>query len=552
MNTHKPSSTSKSTQRQNRKGKTLQNEQAHSCDHKNWSRRDFLTASGLFAAGASFMLGSSSLKAFAPNQMLKALGALESDKTLVIVRLKGGNDGLNTIIPRGNNFYYNIRPNIAIQENELTPLSDEYGINAAMNSLMSLWNDGNMAVLQSVGYPDQDFSHFRSSDIWASASDAEEYVTTGWIGRHLDQEYPAYSIAPPNAPAGLQIGVRTSSIFKGADTSMALAISNPTEFYRIAQTGQLYDTSLLPNNCYGQEATFMRDVANNSFRYSEAIKTAFDASTTDADYPQEGQLAEQMQIVARLIKGRLGTKVYLVDIGGFDTHAEQRVDDWHEYLLMDIADSVSAFIQDLKGETDAWENTLIMTISEFGRTFHENGSLGTDHGTAAPQFIFGANISGGLKGEHSRLDNIPEYGDMEYSTDFRAMYYSVLKDWFCMDSQVVDAIMGRNFPLIPDLLPHCDPPKGSNDTAVLFGHNPNPSKPQQRLIKYAILKKGFVRLQLLDLAGKPKATLINTTQAEGSYTFPFYPQEYHLKPGHYIYRLDTGGKTYSRRISLLF
>ncbi|MEZ4884782.1 MAG: DUF1501 domain-containing protein [Chitinophagales bacterium] len=549
MNTHKhPSSTSKSTQ--NRKGKTLQNEKAHNCDHKNWSRRDFLTTSGLFAAGASFMLCNSSLKAFAPNSMLKALGALESDRTLVIVRLKGGNDGLNTIIPRGNDFYYNIRPNIAVPENELTPLSDGYGINAAMNSLMPLWNDGNMAVLQSVGYPDQDYSHFRSSDIWASASDTEQYLTTGWIGRHLDQEYPAYSIAPPDAPAGLQIGVRTNFMFKGADTSMALAISNPTEFYRIAQTGQLYDTSLLPNNCYGKEATFMRSVANSSFRYSEAIKTAFDASTTEVDYPQEGQLGEQLQIVARLIKGRLGTKVYLVDIDGFDTHAEQR--GYHEYLMTDIADSVSAFIQDLKGETDAWENTLIMTISEFGRTVHENGSLGTDHGTSAPQFIFGANINGGIKGEHASLDNIPQYGDMQHTTDFRAMYYSVLKDWFCMESQLADAIMGRNFPIISDLLPNCEPAKGSNDTAVLFGHNPNPSKPQQRLIKYAILKRGFVRLQLLDLAGKPKATLVNTTQTEGSYTFPFYPQEFHLKPGQYIYRLDTGGKTYSRRISLLF
>lgn len=331
---------------------------------------------------------------------------------------------------------------------------------------------------------------------------------------------------------------------------MALAISNPTEFYRIAQTGQLYDTSLLPNNCYGKEATFMRSVANSSFRYSEAIKTAFDASTTEVDYPQEGQLGEQLQIVARLIKGRLGTKVYLVDIDGFDTHAEQR--GYHEYLMTDIADSVSAFIQDLKGETDAWENTLIMTISEFGRTVHENGSLGTDHGTSAPQFIFGANINGGIKGEHASLDNIPQYGDMQHTTDFRAMYYSVLKDWFCMESQLADAIMGRNFPIISDLLPNCEPAKGSNDTAVLFGHNPNPSKPQQRLIKYAILKRGFVRLQLLDLAGKPKATLVNTTQTEGSYTFPFYPQEFHLKPGQYIYRLDTGGKTYSRRISLLF
>ena len=181
---------SKSKAASNRKGKTLQNEKAHSGDHKKWSRRDFLTTSGLFAAGASFMLGNSSLKAFAPNNMLKALGALESDRTLVIVRLKGGNDGLNTIIPRGNSFYYNIRPTIAIQENELTPLSDEYGINSAMDSLMPLWNDGNMAVLQSVGYPNQDYSHFRSSDIWASASDTEDYVTTGWIGRHLDKEYP--------------------------------------------------------------------------------------------------------------------------------------------------------------------------------------------------------------------------------------------------------------------------------------------------------------------------------------------------------------------------
>ena len=234
--------------------------------------------------------------------------------------------------------------------------------------------------------------------------------------------------------------------------------------------------------------------------------------------------------------------------GGYDTHSDQA--EYHAYLMYELASSVKAFYDDLAsvGKT---ENVLLMTISEFGRRVEENGSYGTDHGVSAPMMLFGDEVIGGLKGEPANLEDLDEYGNMKFSTDFRSVYTSVLKDWFCIDLGLAQAVMGHPFEPVANLLPACEATKGSNNLAALLGHNPDPTHPQVVNIKYAISTRGIVRLQILNPAGQTKATLVNAVQEARSYTIPFDRVAYGLPAGNYIYRLETGGRSFSRKIRVV-
>lgn len=532
-------------------GSALEHGQLHEQQHKLWSRRSFLMASGLATAGLTFSIGSKPVTALANSPLMNALSNTETDRVLVIVRLAGGNDGLNTIIPLAEyGTYASYRPDIAIPETDVISLgAGEYGLAPTLASFEPLWLDGNMKIAQSVGYPNQSLSHFRSSDIWYSASDANVFDETGWIGRALEQEFPVYSEAPPSLPPAIQIGTSSSQVFRGSDTNMSLVINNPNEFYQIAQTGQLYDTQNLPDCHYGAELGFLREVANSSFRYSEAIKTAFDSSTNSVNYPNTN-LAEDLEIVARLIKGNLGTKVYMVTTGGYDTHANQ--ENRHPGLMTTFSEAVKAFYDDLAATSQS-SNVAIMSFSEFGRRALQNGSNGTDHGEGSPVFLIGDGIDGnGFFGEEPDLINLVGPGNIPTGLDFRRIYTTLLQDWLCMDPQVVDAVMGQEFDRIPGIVHACTPSIGSNNTAVLLGHQPNPDQAGATLLKYAILTGGVARMQIMNHAGQPLVTLFNAYHEAGSYKISFRPGDYGLPGGQYIYRLDTGGKMYSRQVTALF
>lgn len=523
-------------------------EKAHAKDHYSNSRRNFLFNSGILLAGSSMMLGSSKLQALASSPLLATIdGNSNNDRILVIINLNGGNDGLNTVVPRGNDTYYNLRPTLAVQEPDMWALSPEFGMPNYMSDWQSLWGDGKMAAIHSVAYPNQNYSHFRSTDIWLSGSDSLTELSTGWVGRYLDYEYPAFVETPANYPVGLQIGYSSSLLFAGAGTSMGLTINNPTEFYQIAQTGQLYSMENLPECTYGSELSFMRQTANNTVRYAETINQAYTSSEFYSNYPANNGLADQLSMVARLIKGGLKTKVFLVELGGFDTHDSQAA--YHPTLLNYLASAVKAFYDDLTQSGDIGR-VLTITTSEFGRTVGENGSYGTDHGQGAPLFVFGETISGGFKGTFGELSDIG-YEDQSFTTDFRSIYASILKDWFCIDQVIVNGILGANLPVVDDLLPVCTPDTGSNNTAVLLGHNPAPNNMSIVQIKYAVLQAGSVKIQIKNNAGQVKATLMNAQQVPGSYTIDFDRTQYGLTPGNYIYQIQTGGKNYNRRIKLM-
>ncbi len=534
--------------KQSRPGATLDNQAAHEKDHRLWSRRDFLSASGLVGAGG-LLLGKLPVRAFQPTPLMAALANGPNDRILVLIRLDGGNDGLNTIIERNNPFYYNIRPTIAIPENNLWAMSPEYGMPLSSNALQPMWEDGMMKVIFNVGYPEPNYSHFRSYDIVASASGSDEVVNSGWMGRFLDNEYAAFLDAPPTVPPALQIGVQSNLVFKADAANMALAVSSPEEFYQIAQTGLLYDTSSLGNSPRELELAYIRQTANAAFRYAQTIKLAYSKGKNQVDYPTDNYLAEQMAIVARLIKGNLGTRVFMVEIGGFDTHADQI--ERHPILLNRLATAVKAFYEDLAaGDDSLQDKVLSMTFSEFGRTIYENGSQGTDHGWGTPMMLFGGGIGNGFTGQYQDLSNPDPYEDPAFSVDFRDIYATILQDWMGNSPDLVNFVMGQQQTTLNGLVPAIAPVTGDNGKCALLGHNPHPSLPGVIEIKYAMMQNGPIRVQLLDQAGHVLRTLQNEYKNIGSYIFNFKPSDWYVAPGQYRYRLQAGGQVFQRDLKV--
>jgi len=531
---------------QERMGSKIDHGALHTREHQESSRRNFMKNSGLFAVG-SVMLGATGINILNPTaEMMSMLTSDCGDRILVLIRLDGGNDGLNTVVPITNDEYYNIRPNIAVTPANCWKLSNSFGMPKTMTDLESMWGDGKMKVVHNVGYPEQNYSHFRSSDIWASSSDSETVVNSGWIGRMIESNYEAFQNAPPTVPPALEIGVQTNLLFRGSQGAMALSVSNPTEFYQIASTGQLYNPTPADNSEHEKELSFMRTVANSAYRYSESIKEAYTTGRNKVQYPEDSYLAEQMSIIARLIKGKLGTKVYMVSIGGFDTHANQLND--HPRLVTQLSKCVKAFFEDIS-EAGLGPNVLAMTFSEFGRTIFENGSEGTDHGTAAPVLMFGEGLQGnGFVGTPPDLVNVDQYGDPLFNVDFRSVYATVLQDWLCVPSSTTEFVLGNAIQKKTGILPPSSPNTGLNGDDALLGHNPGINGGID--IKYSITAKGPTKILLMNQAGSLVRTFYDGFSESGSFIFNFNPGAYLIQPGNYVYQLQTGGRVYSRKIKI--
>ena len=520
---------------------------SHDQEHATWNRRSFIQALGLAGAG-SIMLGGTNVSATAPSPLSVALSQSENDNILVIIRLKGGNDGLNTIVPLYDyDTYANLRPTIRHQENELLSLSPDFAIPSYMNALESVWGEGNMKVIHGVGYPDQSLSHFRSSDIWAS-TDAVNDEQTGWWGRYFEDLYPDYLISPPEIPPAIQIGSIGNLIFEGTNSNYAFAVANPEQLANIAQTGGLHDVVNLPECVYGDKLLFLRAATNTTYTYAEVINDAYMASSNQATYLQD-DLSEQLAIIARMIKGGLGTKVYMVSLDGFDTHANQ-VDKQRE-LHENLASGIKNFYEDLA--TAGYDDKVLgMTISEFGRRPYENGSNGTDHGSASPTFLFGAGLNGsGFVGAHpdinaSAWDN---NNNLVPSTDFRDVYASVLTDWFCLDPSVVNTILLNDNYQTLNLGLNCQGltiPDFSNISH--FSHVAT-YRDNRTFIEINMQNTGHVELKLFNILGQEVATLGNEILHQGKHRIDVKARaNTRLGYGQYIYRINTQGQFYSRSI----
>lgn len=377
-------------------------------------RRDFLKTGSL--AAASIML---------PN-FLKALtlpDSLDKDnKVLVVLQLSGGNDGLNTIIPTRNDIYFKERQKISIK-NALN-LTDEVGINPALSYFKELYEGGEIAVLNNVGYPEPNKSHFRSMDIWQSASGSKEFLETGWVGRYLDEE--CHNCSHPTQ--ALEVDDMLSLAMKGKQKK-AFAFKDPQRLYETSKEN--YFKTLQANHHHGDETVeylyqTLGETINNASYIFEKSKT----KSTNQTYPKSA-LGKDFKTIASLIKSDINTKVYYLEIGSFDTHVNQN--QRQEKLFGDINEAVKSFVEDMK-TNGLFNDVLLMTFSEFGRRVSQNASNGTDHGTANQMFF----ISGGLR-QKGILNALPDLqnlndGDLIYTEDFRKVYATVLKNWLGADS----------------------------------------------------------------------------------------------------------------------
>lgn len=530
-------------------GSRLEDGKAHREAHTTWSRRDFITQMG-FAGGMAMLMGGMSLRTLGATPIAHALNAAESDRILVLIQLKGGNDGLNTIIPLYDYGYYATqRPTIRIPEAQITNLSAEHGIPNYMGDLLPLWQNGQMKVIHSVGYPDQNLSHFRSTDIWSSASDANTLETSGWLARWLDNEYPDFINQPPETPPALQIGGSANVLFNNGEINMSVTVANPEQLFEIAQTGQLYNPEDVPNNCYGTELQFMRTVANSTFRYAEAIKNAYDAGANDTEY-ENSPIERQLALVARLIKGNLGTCLYLVSIDGFDTHASQN--NTHPYLLSSIAKAVNSFYEDLS-QGNWSDKVLSMTFSEFGRRIEQNASLGTDHGSAAPLMMFGPGLNGsGFIGNAPNLQQPDAFGNLQFHTDFREIYATVLENWLCVDKPTVDGLMGRPFSRVDDLGLSCATTSRPKDHIPHLLHHALYDRGAGNItVQYELPRSTSVHISLLNMMGQEIKVLKNQREAQGKHQIHIPYRSMGLSAGTYVYRIETMGHSFSRMISVM-
>ncbi|ARA92180.1 hypothetical protein AWN76_002650 [Rhodothermaceae bacterium RA] len=528
-----------------RPGSCLEHGLAHAEDHRRWSRRSFLSCLGLAVAGSAFTLGRTPIRAFGQAPLLSALRALETERILVLVQLSGGNDGLNTVVPVEDDRYYNARPTLAIARNQTLSIAPELGLHPSLASLEGLYGDGRLAIVQNVGYPSPDLSHFRSTDVWMSARDAGESARTGWVGRYLDATVPDFADDPPPYPLAVQIG-GSSLLFQGPSAHMGMALASVELFERIAASGQLYDTQAVPATTYGTEMAFVRAVANESFQYAGAVQQASEQGVNTADYPGNNPLARDLSVIARLIKGNLGARVYHVSLNGFDTHANQAA--VHAALLNQLAEGIKAFHEDLGAD---WrDRVLVMTFSEFGRRPQQNGSFGTDHGTAAPLFLLG-DVVGGPHGPPPDLANLVD-GNLAHDVDFRAVYTTVLQDWFGVPADVVAAVLGPGYDVLPLIAeparPTANEPAPLPRAFSLLANYPNPFH-RTTTLSFTLGQAGPVRLRVFDVQGRLVRTLIDGSLPPGSHRVTFDADR--LPSGAYLYRLETPHGAASRTMTLV-
>ena len=383
-------------------------------------RRNFLRQSTL---ASSLFFVPNFVKAF--EQVAKAsLGY----KKLVIVQLSGGNDGLNTIVPFTNDIYYENRQGISIPKNDLIKVTDDLGFNKSLAPLKNLYDQGYLSIINNVGYPNPNRSHFRSTDIWQTASSANEYLDSGWLGRYIDR----YGKMPYS---GIEIDDSLSLIMKG-ETMNGIATKNPRILFNNTQTpyfkkvlSHQSDQHLSEHNLGYLYKTMIEAKSSAKYIY-ETSKTY----KSKQEYPNN-PFGKQLKTTAEFINSNIKSKVYYVSMGGFDTHANQV--DRQKRLLSTYSESMEVFVNELK-QNDTFKDTLILTFSEFGRRVQQNAAGGTDHGAANNVFIIGENLkSKGFYNELPNLANLDANGDIIHTVDFRSVYATILDKWLQVDDAVI-------------------------------------------------------------------------------------------------------------------
>lgn len=567
-------------------------------------RRNFLKSIPALAAGGSFTLNNLPVRAMAKESpFLRLAEQSDNDRVMVIIQLHGGNDGLNTLIPVENyDTYYSRRANIAIPAKnsirKYIPLdstlaaADQVGLHPDMIGAKDLYDKGRMAVVQGVSYPNNNGSHFRGRDIWFMGGGFDDYYSSGWIGRYLQQEFApqTYPDDFPNAemkdPLAIEIGSDVSLIFHqqgNIPTSISLP-GNPQGFANLVDTLEGFDDKLvdprgkppafLDNSPYGKELNWILGLEDKSEDYAQRMLEVYNNSDeTTVTYPEKyplnapsssltNRLTPQLQLVARLIAGGAKTKAYLVRIGGFDTHADQ-VESYdptmgaHAALMYHLTSAMNAFQADLRSR-GLEERVLSVTTSEFGRRISSNGSYGTDHGTGGPMFIFGKGVQPGVVGTNDDMSG----NNVAMQYDYRQVFANLLKDWMLVDEDIInnDIFFGNfidgpkedgsgNYEAMPLAQQQITGTNGFFNTRFeLHQAFPNPAK-EFTNIRFRINTTGHVLLKLVDNKGQTVKTFINESKSEGEHDIR--ADLTGIKPGLYFYQIEAGILKKTKKLIIL-
>jgi uncharacterized protein (DUF1501 family) len=408
------------------------------------TRREFFKLAG---GGIGLLAFSRFAPSFLVQSTLAATPAPERDRgILVLVQLAGGNDGLNTVIPFEDAHYYRLRPTLAIDKKDVLRLSGTLGLHPGCTELGALFQEGKLGVVQNVGYPNPNRSHFRSTEIWESASDSDRFVSTGWIGRFLDNTCAGAPGIPANAaeadPPAVHLSGEVPQSFLAARTHSTFGL-NPALLRRRGSKDNLKFLETLVNESAGTDPdghdnnSFLKQTMMNALVTEKRVRQVLSDYKPGAAYPGNN-FAQSLRNVAGLVAAGLSTRVYFVSLGGFDTHYNQAAA--HQNLMRTLSQGLAAFQKDLDAHGLS-DQVVTMTFSEFGRRPMENESKGTDHGTAAPLFVMGSKIKGGLHGTPPSLD-LKRNQDLAFSTDFRLVYATMLDRWFNCPT---DAILGKTY-----------------------------------------------------------------------------------------------------------
>lgn len=528
-------------------------------------RRKFIRNSAATAAVALPVLNGLNMKALAEGSWLDELytSTVQTDHILVVIQLSGGNDGLNTVIPLDQySKYYNARTNIAIAQNKVLALTGTTatGLNPGLTGIRDMYNNGFVNIIQSVSYPTPNYSHFRATDIFMSASDQNVILQDGWLGRYMNMEYPGFPNGFPNAtypdPLGIQYGSGTSLLMLGPTSQMGVTISDPTKV--ISDLGATGDVIPLPYTPAGEKLAYVRSIAAQSDAYSLAIKAAYNkaGNVNIATYPTSNSLADQLKTTARLINGGLKTKIYCCNFGGFDTHSNQTAGGdndtgTHFNLLKKVGDAIKAFHDDLTAMGKA-NNVIGMTFSEFGRRIKSNASVGTDHGAAWPMFLFGTQVTGGITGANPVLPTTAGVNDqIAMQTDFRTIYSSLLQRWLCQDSLSANSILNNPSGFAPINIcsdAECTPVAPPTVEYSLVRNFPNP------VVNFTTVEfktdGGHTLMQLVGPNGRLISTIMEQTFS-GPYTGTQRVDMSGLQTGMYYIRFQNGNKSQMKQVMKL-
>ena len=507
-------------------------------------RRDFIKSSVVLSALGA---GIPSLLLAANKRFSFRNSAIDSDRIVLFIKMNGGNDGLNTVIPFQNASYYQERPLVSIPNGQSLPITDTLALHPALESWQSLFNEQKLAIIQGVGYIDGNLSHFRSSDIWDTGSDEDEELTTGWLGRLLELEYPGFPNNAPDHPLAIQFNSANLLEFKTSESNTALYLYDPDTMYSLITGNYVNDQNEeIPDTYGGDELAFIRELDYMSFNYSQVVnEAAQNAPNTIMNYPNTN-IGEQFKVTARLIAGGLATPFYRLYQHGYDTHVEQLYR--HEQLLSELADALNAFLTEMDA-LSLLDRVLIVTTSEFGRRVIENSSEGTDHGTSAPVLVFGSQANGGVFGVDPDLQNLDENGNLPVQFDYRQIYTTLMANWFGLNASTVNNVFNGDFQTIPFVQQALgSKPSIGPDGFRLNPAYPNPFNPTT-MLPYTLPEEENVTIRLLDLRGRVLKVHHQGKQKAGNHLFKLDGKN--LSSGSYIAQVEAAGSTLTQKISLI-